>query len=362
MTADPTLSRRAVLGGAAAILAAARPALADRALFPGAAWATGTPAPPVTGTARAAEMLKALPTTAMMVVQGGQVVWQQGDVAEVSYLASARKSILSMLYGRAVTQGTIDLDRTVGDIGIDDVGGLLPLERTARVRDLLTARSGVYHPAGSPGSDPGTPARGSKQPGEYFFYNNWDFNVAGAVFERLTGRTVFKAFEEDLAGPLQMQDYDPARQRMLGFTDQSQYLAYHFFLSGRDMARLGLLMARGGQWNGQQLVPAAWVRDSTSLRVPSAAMSGPFKDGGLGYGYLWWVPERAEPAWQGAFLANGNYGQFILGLPAIDTVVVHRRAVTDAFAIGRNMGTDNTSPSAVSPQQFLRVAEALLAP
>jgi len=64
---------------------------------------------------------------------------------------------------------------------------------------------------------------------------------------------------------------------------------------------------------------------------------------------------------KGAFLANGNYGQFILGLPAIDTVVVHRRAVTDAFAIGRNMGTDNTSPSAVTPQQFLQVVDELLA-
>ena len=362
MTVDATLSRRALLGCAGSILASARSAAADQTAFPGGTWATGPAVPPAAGFAKVEQALSALPSTAMMVVQGGRVVWQWGEVAEISYLASARKSILSMLYGRAVMDGTIDLDRTVGDIGINDVGGLLPVERTARVRDLLTARSGVYHPAGSPGSDPRTPARGSKQPGTYFFYNNWDFNVAGAVYERLAGRTVFKAFEEDLAEPLQMQDYDPTRQRMLGFTDQSAYLAYHFFLSGRDMARLGLLMTRGGQWDGRQLVPAAWVRDSTSLHVPSAEMSGPFKDGGLGYGYLWWVPERAEPAWQGDFLANGNYGKFILGLPAIDTVVVHRRAVTDAFAVGRNMGTDNTSPSAVSPRQFLQLVDTLLAP
>jgi CubicO group peptidase (beta-lactamase class C family) len=99
------------------------------------------------------KMLRDLPTTSLMVVAGGQIAFKYGDVTEVSYLASARKSILSMLFGNYVESDAIDLERTIGDLGIDDVGGLLPIEKSATVADLLTARSGVYHPAGSPGSD-----------------------------------------------------------------------------------------------------------------------------------------------------------------------------------------------------------------
>jgi CubicO group peptidase (beta-lactamase class C family) len=108
-------------------------------------------------------MLRDLPTTSLMVVAGGKIAFKYGDVTEVSYLASARKSILSMLFGHYVESGAIDLARTIGDLGIDDVGGLLPIERSATIADVLTARSGVYHPAASPGSDTkDTPARGSR--------------------------------------------------------------------------------------------------------------------------------------------------------------------------------------------------------
>jgi CubicO group peptidase (beta-lactamase class C family) len=333
---------------------------------PGADWATA--APEAAGYRSAAleairPMLTALPTTSLMVVASGRVIFSHGDIAQVSYLASARKSILSMLYGRYVENGTIDLDRSLGDIGIDDVRGLLPIERTAKVRDLLTARSGVYHPAGSPGGDEsGVPARGSHPPGSYFLYNNWDFNAAGSVFEKLTGKTVFQALATDLAAPLGLQDFDPSRQRMLGFPEQSRHLAYHLFLSGRDMARIGLVMLHKGRWNGRQVVPSAWVAESTRLHVPAAELHGPYRNGPLGYAYLWWVPEtRKAPEWAGSFMANGNYGQFILVLPALDTVIVHRRAVTDEFAVGRNMGTDKSSPAGVTSGQFLPIADAIVA-
>jgi CubicO group peptidase (beta-lactamase class C family) len=308
-------------------------------------------------------MLSSLPTTSLLVVTGGKEVFRYGDVGEISYLASARKSILSMLYGKYVAAGTIKLNQTLEELEIDDIGGLLPIEKSASVEDLLTARSGVYHPAGSPGSDSsGAPPRGSKRPGTYFYYNNWDFNLAGAVFERLTGSTVFEAFQKDLAIPLQLEDFDPSRQRMLGFEDQSRYLAYHFFLSGRDMARLGLAMVRAGTWQGQQIIPGDWVRASTTPRVSAADINGPLKNGPLDYGYLWWLPNQQRgPEWSRSFLAFGNYGQFILGLPTLDTVIVHRRAVSDDFAIARNLGRDVSSPKGVSVPQFLIIADAILA-
>ena len=303
--------------------------------------------------------LCALPTTAFMIVTGGKVVYSSGDLAQVCYLASARKSALSMLYGRYVANGAIDLDKTMGQLGIDDVEGLLPVEKTARVRDLLISSSGVYHPAGSPGDDPNSPPRGSKEPGRFFHYNNWDFNVLGAIFEKATGKTVFAALDEELARPLQFQDFDIRRQRMMGFESRSRFLAYHLFLSARDMARLGLVMMRDGEWNGRQVVPAAWVKESTVARVPGSAVG---RGGELGYGYLWWVPQtRTSAPWAGSYLASGQFGQYILVLPAIDTVIVHRRAVTDEYAVARNLGKTRFEPSRVQGTEFLKLADMAVA-
>jgi CubicO group peptidase (beta-lactamase class C family) len=73
-------------------------------------------------------------STGVVVVDRGQVVYTFGDVEELSYLASVRKSILAMLYGYWVENGTIDLNATMEDLGVDDIGGLLPIEKQARSR------------------------------------------------------------------------------------------------------------------------------------------------------------------------------------------------------------------------------------
>ncbi|MFI5033611.1 MAG: serine hydrolase domain-containing protein, partial [Reyranellales bacterium] len=276
-----------------------------------------------------------------------------------SSLPAARTPIPSILDGNYALHPTLGLDKTLAALGIDEVDGLLPIEKTAKVRDLLIASSGVYHPAGSPGDDPNSPPRGSKQPGTFFHYNNWDFNVLGAIFEKTTGKTVFAALDEELAKPLQLQDFDLSRQRMMGFENRSRFLAYHLFLSARDMARIGLVMLRGGEWNGRQVVPAAWVKESTKERVPGSAVG---RGGEMGYGYLWWIPEtRQSPAWAGAFMANGQFGQFILVLPAIDTVIVHRRAVADEYAVLRNLGKTKFEPTRVLGPDFLKLADKVVA-
>jgi len=329
---------------------------------PGAAWEKATPQSMGFRSDDLAALeleLCTLPTTAFMVVSGGKQIYSYGDLAQSCYLASARKSILSMLYGKYVLNGTINLDKTMADLGIDEVDGLLPIEKTAKVRDLLIASSGVYHPAGSPGDDPNSPPRGSKQPGTFFHYNNWDFNVLGAIFEKTTGKKIFAALDEELAKPLQFQDFDLSRQRMMGFENRSRFLAYHLFLSARDMARIGLVMLRGGEWNGRQVVPAEWVKESTKERVPGSAVG---RGGALGYSYLWWIPEtRQSPAWAGSFMASGQFGQFILVLPAIDTVIVHRRAVTDEYAVLRNLGKTKFEPTRVLGPDFLKLADKVVA-
>lgn len=303
-------------------------------------------------------------TSSLLVLQDGRTVVELGDTTRASYVASVRKSLLSILYGIQVDAGTVSLDDTLGALGIDDTGGLLPLEKTARLRDLLTSRSGVYHPPSSPGSDEDAfPPRGTKAPGQFFVYNNWDFNAAGAIFEKASGLTVFDAFEKYLAGPLGFDDYDPTRQRMLGNAQKSVFPAYHFFLSARDLAKIGLLMAAGGQWEGRQLVPREWARDSVATQVRRADMAPATGFGTCDYAYLWWLPREPGPQWEGSFLAAGNYGQFLLVLPAIRSVIVHRRFVSDSFAIARNTrpAGSTASPAPVTHAEFMDLARALVA-
>jgi len=190
-------------------------------------------------------------TTGLMVIRHGKVLFEFGDIEELSYIASCRKSVLAMLYGKYVENGKINLNRTLEEIGIDDIGGLQSIEKKATIRDLITARSGIYHPAANDGDNLAyAPARGSQQPGTYFLYNNWDFNAAGAAFEKLTGKTIFDALEEDLAIPIGMQDFKKDRQKMLGYSTKSNHLGYHMSFLTSDMARLGYLMLREGDWNG----------------------------------------------------------------------------------------------------------------
>jgi hypothetical protein len=49
-----------------------------------------------------------------------------------------------------VENGTIKLDTTLEELKIDDIGGLLPIEKKGTNRDVITARSGVNHPAPAP--------------------------------------------------------------------------------------------------------------------------------------------------------------------------------------------------------------------
>jgi CubicO group peptidase (beta-lactamase class C family) len=284
--------------------------------------------------------LDALPTTSLLAIKDGKIVYEYGDPAEVSYLASARKPILSLLYGRPVTDGVINLKSSLEDLGIDDVQGLLPRERRATVEDLLTGRSGVFHPAASPtGAEALLPDRGSVEPGTEFHYTAWDANVLGTIYEQQTGRRVFDAVAQDLAEPLGFQDFDPARQRLLGRPEISRHLAHHLFLSARDLARIGLLVLD----RGRGLVPAQWL---TRSMTPYAK----------NYGYQWWLPRLPQGQ---AFMAIGNFGQFLLGVPDRNLVVVHRVAVPDELVIARNNGAD-VAIEGVTHREFARIGQLIL--
>ncbi|MEO7726776.1 MAG: serine hydrolase, partial [Burkholderiales bacterium] len=173
----------------AAALAVAPTAMLAAEVYPAASWerledpaAAGWPQ---AGLDAVRARLANTHTTGFIAISGGRVLIEYGDVQSANVVASVRKSLLATLFGNYVTSGKIRLDKTLQDLGIDDIGGLSTTEKEATVRDLLSARSGIYHPASNPGDDSeSAPARGSVSHGTYFLYNNWDFNALGAIFEK----------------------------------------------------------------------------------------------------------------------------------------------------------------------------------
>jgi CubicO group peptidase (beta-lactamase class C family) len=317
-------------------------------VFPGAAWEKVTDLKAVgycqPGLDAATARAKELATTGAIAILNGRVLWKYGDLQTVTYLASVRKSILAMQFGRPVQNGKIRLTKTMKELGITDLQGLMPAELEANIQHLLGARSGVYHPASNAASAAGgdtvgePPARGSVKPGSYFLYNNWDFNALGTIFEQETGENIYDAFARDFAAPMQFEDFDRAAQRKSGNAQRSQHPAYHYYLSTRDMARIGYLMLREGQWAGREIVPREWAKRIVTPVTPVGEMNpDQYRKGPWGYGLLWWIWDGPFNTgdFKGAYTGVGAVGQFITVLPARDLVIAHKTRQG-----GRSVGRD----------------------
>jgi CubicO group peptidase (beta-lactamase class C family) len=319
-------------------------ALAAQHVYPAGDWERH-PSPETAGwssagLARVHEKLRGMPSTGLMAVVGGRVLFEYGDVERVSYLASVRKSVLAMLVGIYQERGLIDLALTLEQMGMDDHQGLTEGERQATMLHLLTARSGVFHPASNAGDDlASAPPRGSQAPGSFYLYSNWDFNALGTAFERQTGVDIYDALEQELAIPLGFQDFDRSTHRKSGNLSISRHPAYHMNLSTRDKARVGYLMLREGRWQDRQVIPEAYVRESTRAITPRAEMNpARRRSGAFGYGYLWWVfdnPELPE-VYRGAYIGLGAVGQHLLVMPALDLVVAHKTAPGGAGSVSHD--------------------------
>jgi len=268
--------------------------------------------------------------TGIIVIQSGKMIYDYGDTHELSYIASVRKSLLSILYGKYVEDGTIDLNKTLKELNIDDVDGLLDIEKKATILNILQSKSGVYHPASNPGGNEWLfPERGSKTPGTYFIYNNWDFNVAGHIFEQETGQDIYEAFENNIVKKIDFQQWDKTKQQKSGDTLKSKFKAYHFELSTRDMARLGYLMLRKGRWKNEQVIPEFWVEKMTSIttsyqdmyKVDPRLKDWPWWKWGQGLMWRIWDSPNLKPEFKGAYTATGNQGQYITVIPSMDIVV-----------------------------------------
>lgn len=269
---------------------------------------------------------------AFMVVTGGKVVIADGALAKPMLIASVRKSIMSAMFGQAIADGTIARTDPISKFGINEDIPLTETERSATVRDLLMARSGVYLPtaAETAAMRANRPARGSHAPGSFWFYNNWDFNVLGNLYERATAKGDFIAFQRRIAEPICMQDFDPYENTWYSYNQAApRFPAYHMALSPRDLMRFGMLYLQKGRWAGKQVVPEAWVTESTqplSISNREVPVMG-------AYGYLWWITTPGPAGTvsaipPGSFTASGSGGQEMTVIPALDSIILVRADTT----------------------------------
>jgi len=256
----------------------------------------------------------------LIIARDNEIIFEYGNINyNHGILASCRKSILGILYGMY----PIDLDKTLEELGIDDKLGLSDTEKTATIRDLLMTRSGIYHPASNEGDDKNKPERHSKKPGEYFTYNNWDFNALGTIFVQETGINIHDALD-NLGKQIGFEDFDldynkEKYNEEIKKTTPSIHPPYHMYISARDMLKIGYLMLNHGKYNDKQVVPKEWIKEMTSLHTTKKNSNGKL----TGYGYMWWVfDENKDHPLYKAYMAQGVGGQGIIVIPKYNMIIV----------------------------------------
>ncbi|WP_405927188.1 serine hydrolase domain-containing protein [Streptomyces sp. NBC_00035] len=155
------------------------------------------------------------------------------------------------------------------------------------------------------------------EPGTVCRYNSGETQVLALLVARATGRSLADYMQEKLCEPLGMTS--PGYWIVAPDGREMAYGGLN--LTARDYARIGELYRGGGVWQGEQIVPAAWVRDSVAVAAPHLEPGRPIVGGhpiDLGYGYQWWLPAGDR----GEFSAIGVYNQFVYVDPTTRTTIV----------------------------------------
>ncbi|MEM9324707.1 MAG: serine hydrolase [Bacteroidota bacterium] len=252
----------------------------------------------------------------VVIIRDEKVLLEVGDTKKLINTHSVRKSIMSLLIGIARDQGLLKLDETLNDLGIDE--SQTPLtegEKMATIRDLLMARSGVYLAAEAETdyAKSNRPRRGQYKPGEFHFYNNFDFNILGIILEQKTGLAIGQFMEEHLARPLGFQDFSPSNVVYnspwpVPQKTQSDYPVYWIFMSARDLAKVGAMVGQKGEWRGTRIVSEEWIEESTRPYSPLDESREPYD----AFAYSWLIDTDENTVW-----FDGWGGQFLLIDPAL---------------------------------------------
>ncbi|MDR0995717.1 MAG: beta-lactamase family protein [Tannerella sp.] len=153
------------------------------------------------------------------------------------------------------------------------------------------------------------------EPGTKFQYSSYASYLLSAIIQKVTGQTTFDYLKPRLFRPLGITGakWEEGAQ---GITAGGWGLRIHT----EDMAKLGLFYLRQGNWQGKQLLNAAWIKEASSVQIfqnDSLNYKEEMNDeGAQGYGYQIWRCTN------GAYRADGADGQFIIVMPKEDAVVV----------------------------------------
>ncbi len=165
------------------------------------------------------------------------------------------------------------------------------------------------------------------EPDRKFIYNTGGTHALSALLGRTSGMTTLEFADRYLFAPTGME------VRRWDRSPEGNYIGgaeMHF--TARHLARFALLYLNGGRWDGKEVLPEEWVKESTAEHVkanysvsadeavPESWSWGFLEKGNFtGYGYLWW---RRDTRGHETFVGLGYGGQFIFIIPDLDMIVV----------------------------------------
>lgn len=242
----------------------------------------------------------------------GYLVHVTGDFDAPLDVASQRKTWHALIVGAAIHQGKIpSLDQKLS-VWQPELSGP---HAEATWRDVLTQSAGFDYPHGE---------HPAYEPGEMWTYSDWNLVHLCHALARVYGK---EGFYDDYADVAAQAYFDAIGMRGWGTDvvfDRSSRMddGVRFVLSLEHMGRLGLLALARGTWNGEELIPRAFVESLETKQTYGMQVNydGPY-DGKIGldpdqfpeapYGYLTWVNTDgdlfpgADRAWAMATGAGG---------------------------------------------------------
>lgn len=247
-------------------------------------------------------------------------------------IASVSKSITSLLMGMAIEQSHIG---SVQDKILTSFPEYLPLQQedtrkdNITIEDLLTMRSGLecddWDPASRSYYLKNQPSRDDEiefilnipletAPGTNFSYCTWGTVVLNALLIKTTGMELPEYANKYLFQPLGIRSVSWGGP--YGTWKNTDGVA---LMTSRDMAKIGQLMLQRGKWDGEEIIPEAWIEQSTRQSEPLLFN----ETWGKGYGYFWWISDVpiAGKTYH-SFAASGHGGQVIAVFPDVDMVIV----------------------------------------
>jgi CubicO group peptidase (beta-lactamase class C family) len=277
-------------------------------------------------------------------VDGKPVLEQYYDWPVDTYwdIDSATGSILSALVGIAIGDGDISgPEETLVELLPDHADDMRPEIADTTLRELLTMTAGFAGldrdrtPAYMSDPDPvGSILRAAPDPlGGGFEFSNQAAHLVSAVLAEATGVSVLDYARSRLFDPLGI-DTSPAFEEVFGARNMDKFVAADFAwpvdgsglhlgwtglkLRPADLARIGQMLLDSGKWKGKQVVPADWVRESTTEQVDTISRRNQDNASGK-FGYQWWVTEADD---EPAYFAWGGGGQLLEVVPSLSLVVV----------------------------------------